>query len=40
MSFKICAKKKGIICPKGGFIMQLKDLEKELEYCNYDLEFI
>ena len=31
-------KRREIIYPNEGFIMQLKDLEKVLEYCNYNLE--
>ena len=37
-AFDYVEKRREIISPNEGFMMQLKDLEKVLEYCNYDLE--
>lgn len=37
-AFDYVQKRREIICPNEGFMMQLKDLENVLKYCNYDLE--
>ena len=37
-AFDYVQERREIICPNEGFMMQLKDLEKVLEYCNYDFE--
>ena len=37
-AFDYVQKRREIICPNEGFMMQLKDLERVLNYCKYDLE--
>ena len=37
-AFDYVQERRQIICPNEGFMMQLKDLERVLEYCNYDIE--